>query len=218
MAFVKFVRTKVTNKTDPIASLSKNHFHFHAVAARMAELEHKSHVIYHFDAESRKIGFEFRSDADDRSSYAIFSKVGTKSFRSTISDVCNRYPWVRAVALLDDPEDRKFLMKPEQRMWVIQLCPAFEHSEKSVSDVPTDANGIYRYLDAGDKIIYIGKGNVRRRYAEKGRSDWGISTIEYSIVSDDDAQFEWEHYWVEKYKEKHHGNLPPRNLVSGNSA
>ena len=61
MAFKKFVRTRVTSKSDPIASLSKSHFLFNAAAVRLAELRSKSRVIYHIDEENRKVGFEFTS-------------------------------------------------------------------------------------------------------------------------------------------------------------
>ncbi len=213
MAFEKFVRTRVANRSDPIASLSKSHVIFNAVAARLAQLPSKSNVIYHIEEESRKVGFEFTSDAVDRSSYAIFSKKGSNVFRSSIGEVCNRYPWVRSVALLRDSEDRRFQMKPEAKLWVIQLCPAFEHSVESISDVPADAKGIYQYLDTRGEIIYIGKGNIRQRRADQGRDDWRISRIQYSIVNGDDKQYEWERYWIEKYKEKHDGNLPPFNRV-----
>lgn len=215
MAFEKFIRTRTIDRSSPVASLSKSHFHFNAVAARLAELTSNTNVIYHFDEANRKIGFEFTSATDDRSSYSIFKSRGSNSFRSSIGGVFNRFLWVRSVAILPNSEDRRFLMRLVSNLWVIQLCPAFEISALSVADVPRDAVGVYRYLDAKNEIIYIGKGNVRQRRAEQGRDDWGISAIQYSIVNDEDKQYEWEGYWIEKYKEKNSGSLPPFNRVSG---
>ena len=58
MAFEKFIRTKLTNRTEPIVSLSTSHFTFNSVAAGMIGLESNMRLIYHIDSENRKIGFE----------------------------------------------------------------------------------------------------------------------------------------------------------------
>jgi hypothetical protein len=75
--------------------------------------------------------------------------------------------------------------------------------------------GIYRYLK-NTQIVYIGKGNVRDRLNEQQREDWDFDIIEYSIIEKQDEQFEWENYWIEKYKEENEGFLPTYNLISGN--
>lgn len=216
MPFEKFVRTKFTNKNDPTVTLDKSHFRYNPVAAQQAELANKNKVIYHIDEESRKIGFEFMTESGDRSAYSLFGQEGKKSFRSAISELCRRHLWIRSVAHLADSSSRAFPMKPDFKLWTIQLCPAFEICVGASDDLPSD-KGIYRYLDANGDVVYIGKGTIRRRYAEPGRDKWGISRIEYSIVDGDSDQYEWERYWLEKYKEKHHGHLPPFNRVGGHS-
>ena len=218
MAFKKFVRTRIINRQDPTVTLDAHHFRFNPVASRLAKLSSNSEVIYYIDEENRKIGFEFSNESDDRSAYSVFPEGGKSSYRSAINEICARYSWVRAVAQLPDPRDRTFKLKTESnRLWVIQLCPAFEYSVAMASDVPSSVEGIYRYLDSEDNVIYIGKGNVRRRSGNPERNSWGIFKIEYSIVQGDKDQYEWEDYWLEKYKEEHDGALPPFNRVSGHS-
>ena len=94
--------------------------------------------------------------------------------------------------------------------------PAFDNNFKR-SDylkIRPDSKGIYRYLSS-DKIVYIGKGNIRDRLNEPQRKDWNFDTIEYSIIENVDEQFEWDSFWIETYKNENEGYLPSYNLISG---
>jgi len=85
---------------------------------------------------------------------------------------------------------------------------------EGISKIPSDAKGIYRYWDK-DVVVYIGKGNIKDRFREVGRSDWKFDTIEYSIINDENEQYEWESYWLEKFKEENSERLPYYNKIAG---
>lgn len=62
----------------------------------------------------------------------------------------------------------------------------FEQSRawKDKNSIPNNTNGIYRYLNHEDTVIYIGMGNIKERTSEADRKDWGIKTIQFSEVLD----------------------------------
>jgi excinuclease UvrABC nuclease subunit len=102
------------------------------------------------------------------------------------------------------------------RLWLIQLCPAFEYKKaRESADIPADATGIYRYLRDNGEIMYIGRGAIKQRLAAPERHDWTFDTVEYSVVENPDEQVKWEAHWLARYKEEHNGELPIYNRISG---
>ena len=215
MAWQKFTRTRSVDKEKPVLTLSKSHFYFSAVAARITELKEGSRAVYHVDESNRKIGFEITSE-DVSHSYSIFPKSSGKGFRCTSADMIASYDWIRKVAHLRDPSERRFYLRLEGKLWVVQLCPAFEISVPRDDDksIPAEEKGVYRYLNAG-VIVYIGKGNIRSRLRESGRNSWHFDTIEYSVVSSEDQQYQWESYWIDRYRENNNNSLPAYNAIAG---
>ncbi|ELI6429489.1 hypothetical protein RRM58_004805 [Vibrio harveyi] len=210
MAFKKFVRTRVQSD-EPVISISDNRFQYSAVFRKLAELHKYTHVEYFVDEDNRKVGFKFHNDSTSRDGYSTWRN------RSSALEVMKRHKWVNKVALSKNSDERQFVAHQLQGMWVIQLCPAFENSvlrDKSPASLP-DQSGIYRYVNANNEVVYIGKGNIKARFSAEGRKDWIFNVVEYSIIEGDDAQFEWESYWIEKYKENNDGYLPHYNKVSG---
>ena len=157
-------------------------------------------------------------------------KVGTsrKGHKTlTAKGLIASTPWIKAVALLEDVEARKFEMKEYpgplpagirgQRPWFIQLIPAFEASvvPSQVGSLGPDTKGIYRYVSDGE-VVYIGKGVVRDRYqAEPQRASWAISRIDYSIIENDQRALEWEAWWIDRFREQNNGHRPRYNRVDG---
>jgi hypothetical protein len=186
------------------------------MAGRLFELRDYRYVIYHIDEDQRKIGFEFRKEKKSPDDYSVFQKQGGLGFRSTSAHVIASHSWVKYVALLPDSADRQFQLRDERNLWVAQLCPAFELSLAKYESmkIPSTASGIYRYLN-GKQIVYIGKGNIRKRLNEIGRNQWQFDKIEYSIISREDMQLKWEAYWIDRFKVANNGSLPVYNLVSG---
>lgn len=217
MPFVKFVRTRV-DASEPVISFGDNRLQYTAVFCKLAELSKYNQVEYFIDEENRKIGLKFYCDSDNRNCYILGGK--TNSYRSAAADLIKKYPWIKQIANTKNSEDRKFVARKTQGMWVIQLTPSFELSqarELCPKELPND-RGIYRYLNDDNQIVYIGKGHIKNRFNSPERKDWKFSKVEYSIIAEDEEQYEWESYWIEKYKENNNGLLPYYNKVSGHGA
>ena len=216
MAFQKFIRTTV-QADEPVITIGDNKFHYSATFTKLAELNKYSFVEYFVDEESRQIGFKYYDNNETRDCVTLTVKTGSTYYRSSAGDLISRYSWVKKVASMKSTDDRKFIAKQRQGLWVIQLAPAFEVTilrSNAPKNLPDDS-GIYRYRNDKDQIVYIGKGNIKTRYSMKDRKDWNFSSIDYSIVKGDENQLEWESYWIERFKETNSGFLPYYNKVSG---
>jgi hypothetical protein len=180
-----------------------------------------NHVRYSLNVENRAIKFTFHNDENDKFSYSLIKgHKNKKSFRSSLLHLLASYSWIRSVAMLNDTFDRSFKAiqdgsKPE---WIINLIPAFETKFKisEIDQISTALKGVYRYKDENDKIVYIGKGNIRGRLREIGRiSDWDIHLIEISEIESEELQFKWENYWLNRFKQENNGNFPMFNRNQG---
>ena len=216
MPFTKFVRTRV-QADEPVIAISDNRFQYSSVFSKLSELEKYPYVEYFVEEDNRKIAFKFHKEPITRDCYIVNK---SSNYRSAALEVMNRYPWVDKVAQAQNSDDRKFVALKLQGMWVIQLSPSFEISvdrSNSPKGLP-EQSGIYQYVNDKGDIVYIGKGNIKQRHMDRQRKDWIYSKVEYSIVDGDEAQYEWESYWLEKYKEKNDGYLPYYNKVSGHKS
>lgn len=203
-------------RDEPIVLVTRDKFVYNMRLAEKAKLKKNEFVIYDVDEEEKKIGFQFLPIEKESLTSRIDNQSG-RQFRSSALRVTSQHPWVKEVSSLEDPEDRKFLAIREGRRWIIQLTPSFEFRYKrdDFSKIPGDAKGIYRYRDENGDIVYIGKGNMRRRLSEAGRVGWEFRIIEYSVIEAEAKQFNWENFWIEKFKQENNGRLPYYNKVSG---
>ena len=214
MAFKKFIRTKV-QADEPVIGFGDNRFQYSAVFSKLAELDKFTHVEYFIDEEQRKISLKFHKDRNSKDCYTLSGK--NNKYRSAAAELMKRLLWIDKVAKSKNSDERKFVATKHSGMWVIQLSPAFENSvlkNFASSDLPNES-GIYRYINEEEEIVYIGKGNIKARYSQQERSDWVFSGVEFSIVNGDEEQYEWESYWIEKFREASNGLLPYYNKVSG---
>jgi len=96
------------------------------------------------------------------------------------------------------------------------LCPAFEERRaRESADISSDVRGIYRYVRESGEVVYVGRGEIRKRLAQPERQDWDFDRVEYSVVADPDQQVRWEDYWITRFKEANKGKLPIYNKISG---
>ena len=204
----------------PFISFSPSHIAFNAMFARIAQISSRHRVTVYADASSRRLGFVFHADERPNSlalSSASAAKKGEKSSGvfCAAQGVMNQHTWVKGITTFS-PKDRRFYdPKKEGLKWVIQLCPAFEmRRARESSEIPSDAVGIYRYVRENGEVVYIGRGEVKKRLASPERTEWDFDVIEYSIVRNPDEQIKWETYWLEKFQESN-GKMPFYNKVSG---
>lgn len=214
MPFEKFKRTHIS-ANEPVISIYGNRFHYSAHFVKLAELKNFSYVNYYIDEVERKIGFEFSRTEVEGYSYMLENR-NNKMWRSTANEIISKYPWVRKVAFLKDRGINKFISKKRESLWTIQLCPAFENRipRNEVNRIG-DVKGIYRYL-LKEEVMYFGKGNIRQRVGDGERKDWEYDTIEYSLIENEEDQYQWEYFWLEHYKDNNLRLLPYYNKVSGN--
>ena len=206
-------------RTPVVTVASHGVFRFSAEASRKAGLESAHWVRMSSDESKRLIGFEFLDDQiQPENAHRLMRSKGTSSRSCRARGLINHTPWIKEVA----DSGRKFELSQDprnQRIWVIRLEPWFERSvsPEAIGKIGAAA-GVYRYRDAGGKVIYIGKGRIADRYREEPqRRDWDISIIEYSQVQTDE-QFKWENFHLELFKKEHSGRRPQYNLNSGQAA
>lgn len=210
MTWIKIKRTMPTSD-EPIISLNNNRFSYNVIFYKIAELTKFNYVNYFLDYENRKIGFEFTTE-ENADSFKII-KNDTKGHYSQSTEIF-KILWILKVS--KEKSICRFRPIRDGKKWVITLIPAFDNIVKR-SDylrIKPDVKGIYRYLSQ-DKIVYIGKGNIRDRLNEPQRKDWNFDIIEYSIIENVDEQFEWESFWIETYKNENDGYFPSYNLIAG---
>ena len=210
---IPYTRKRI--KTDePSALIDRSHFIFNATLTKLAKLYRMKFVEYYIDIENRALSFLFSEEKKDNSS-AVYKNGTGYSYRSSADGLISKYAWIRSVACLKESPDRRFKAVADGKFWTIKLRPSFEYRVKSNAvDIPSDITGIYRLINESS-VVYIGKGQIKRRALDKSRDSWVYDTIEYSVISNDKKEYEAEHYWLERYKAEHNGDLPVYNKISG---
>jgi len=224
MAWEEFVRDDVFQGSDkPFISVNMQHFGFNAMFVKIAGLRPDKRVTIHADPKNLRLGFEFHTDKERRNSFKLGHQSADKRGEKRVGMQCaslgvvRKYPWVKSVTKLP-VKDRRFDPSKEGNLWVIELCPAFEERKaRESTDISSDARGIYRYVRESGEVVYIGRGDIRKRLISPEREDWDFDVVEYSIIEDPDQQIKWEKYWLDRYEEENKGELPFYNKISGRS-
>ena len=196
-------------------SIGHDHISFSNQFLRIAGTKANMRVTIHVDRQEYKVGFEFHEE-ERPNSYALISG---RPVRCSAQSLIRKFAWIASVAALSH-KHRRFVPRQENtgsgKLWVIQLCPAFEEKyARESKEIPFNARGIYRYRRENGEIIYIGRGDIRARLNSPDRKDWQFDTIEISLIEDPDKQVKWESFWIDRYKADNKGTLPFYNKVSG---
>jgi hypothetical protein len=219
MPWEVFNRDDVMQGRDvPFIGIGPQHISFNAVFGRSAELQPGKLVTIYVDSENLKIGFDFHGEKGSNSFLLTQSSGKKNSFTCSSHGLVQKYPWIQSVSHLG-AHNRRFTPSKEGKLWVIQLCPAFEErrARESADKIPSDVRGVYRYVRESGEIVYIGRGEVKKRFSQPERQNWDFDRIEYSLVADPDQQVKWEDYWITRFKQSNKGRLPIYNKVSGAS-
>ena len=206
----------------PFISISSDHISFNAMFTRIAEIGPEKRVTVHIDPETRRVGFEFHID-ERPNSFALSMASSDKKGKKRVGVFCSAgfirdHSWIKSISKLPVQDRRFYNPKKEGQMWVIQLCPAFEERKaRESANIPSDTSGIYRYLRENCEIVYIGRGDIKKRLSSPDRKEWDFDVVEYSIISDPDLQIKWEEYWIQRFS-KENGRLPFYNKLSGFSS
>lgn len=213
---------KFQGSEKPFISISHGHIAFNAMFTKIAEIAPDKRVSIQTDPETLRLAFEFHSD-DRPNSFALSRASSDKRGKKRTGLFCSagfirNYPWIESITKLPLKDRRFYNPKKEGKMWVIQLCPAFEERKaRESANIPSEATGIYRYLRENGEIVYIGRGEIKKRLSSPERKNWDFDVVDYSIIKDPDQQIYWEQFWIDKFKEANNC-LPFYNKVSGSSS
>jgi len=223
MVFRKVILERIPS-VDEVLSISKSGIGFGAVFMKSNELQNKTSVSFYTDDEDPyKLGFEFYDESGKDNSLMLTSGNGTKGAGRNVkaSELLNKNRILKSIQ--NDPvkSNRLFPIKKDKgsSIYYILLRPAFEIkvSFDKRNSIDEDISGVYRYLDKSKKVIYIGKGNIKNRVNSQERKEWGIETIEYSVLDLAEDMFKWESFYLDSYLNEN-GMLPTFNRISGHDS
>lgn len=216
MTLKAFVRTdNFTRDSTPRISIRREQIGYNGAFVKEAYLQNFKKVKYSVDDENFIIGFQFHN-SNDPNSHALFSdNPSNRTKASSAVQLMAQYRFIKKISELNNL-DRQFEVKrdiQENGLWVAQLCPAFEHTAGSESDL-RGLKGIYRYKRSDGTVVYIGRGNILSRFNSLDRTGWDFDVVEYSVIENPAGQSRWERYWLDKFKEKEE-KLPFYNRING---
>lgn len=211
----KFIRSKITKSNEPLVTISGGSFCFNSKITKEADLKKYSKVTIYLDEVDLKIGFEFHSD-ETQKGFALQIRGGTALTKA--QEVIFSSSTLKKINNLKNVIDKRFPITFDrvEKLYVVNLSPAFEIRVNDRAEIRPEVKGIYRYLDKGE-VVYIGRGGIRSRLNTIERKDWKFDAIEYSVVLDSEKQAEWEAYWIRRHKEDSQGQLPYYNKIEGSS-
>jgi len=216
MALKPFVRTdNFTRDSTPRISIRRQHIGYNGAFVKEAGLQNFKKVKYSIDDENFVIGFQFHNSKDPNSHSLFSDNPSNRTKASSAVQLIAQYGFIKKISELDSL-DRQFEVKrdiQERGLWVAQLCPAFEHTASSESDL-RGLRGVYRYKRSDGTVVYIGRGSILSRFNAPERKEWDFDIVEYSIINNPAEQSKWETYWLDKLAEKEN-TLPFYNKIKG---
>lgn len=200
----------------PKISIRSQHLGFNAAFVKEAEIFKFTKVEISVDEENFRMGCKFHNN-NDPDSWSLFSDNKSNNTRAISAEQLKKdYPIINKISKFENPTDRQFEVREDtgdKHFWIAQLCPAFEHTASSESDLK-NLKGIYRYKRSDGMIVYIGMGDILSRLNSPDRQDWDFDVIEYSIIENPSERSRWEYYWLDKYVKKE-GKNPFYNKIKG---
>jgi hypothetical protein len=192
----------------PSLSITKNGLFFSMPFVNEAQIDIKRFVKVSFSDEHRRIDFEFFKNEVKDSIKILGSRED--QFYIARSNLFEK-EWVKAIV---DSIENRFNIEGNSKIWSASIAPAFEIklSRENANQIPYKVSGIYRYLNKGE-VVYIGKGFIKKRFAQPKRKGWEFDTIEYSEVQKEKQHY-WENFWINSFKNLH-GKLPRENKIHG---
>ncbi|WP_413292335.1 hypothetical protein ACLSU7_13090 [Bdellovibrio sp. HCB185ZH] len=200
-------------------SIRRHGIAIHSHFAKMIGLKTGTQVSIYLDRESYRISLEIHSkDRFVAGAYTVCADGGgvSKSKNGKLiqcTSMLKSEKWLYKIATSLDVRDRTFSISKYQNKWMSSLTPAFEHSVERSAKIQ-NGSGIYRYRNASNEIVYVGRGNIGDRKSSYERKDWDFTKIEFSILNNKTSEIEYESYWLSKHQSQF-GTLPAYNRIRG---
>jgi hypothetical protein len=193
--FWQQIKKEVERHEMPQITINKNRVGLSRDFVKEAEIQNKKFLTLTFDTELRKINFQF-SENDAPGAIKVRGNWDEGFYIS--GRIIYDKEWISNIS---KTTYNTFEVKKIRNKWEVSIAPTFENSinRSEISKIPNNVCGIYRYMDKGE-IVYIGKGQIRKRFNRKDRENWIFDEIQYSIVGDNDTQFYWEKFWIKNFK------------------
>jgi hypothetical protein len=224
MAFRKMTLDRVPS-SEEVLSINKSGIYFSAEFIKKNKLTEKQSISFYLDDEDPyKLGFEFYDNSGEQNSVVLLNS-GRGRYTSNgrfvkAGELLSKNNLLKAIQKEQHKESRLFQIKKSRNdnIYFIELRPTFEisHQFNNKALIDDDLMGIYRYRNQENKIIYIGKGFIKSRSNAPERKEWGIVTIEYSILKNEEEAFKWENHHLVSYQNEF-GTLPLFNRILGQS-
>lgn len=114
------------------------------------------------------------------------------------------------------PQQRRFplMWDKSSSMYTFRVIPNFE---KTISpNELVSVNCIYRYRDSSNEIIYIGIGDLKKRFKAPEKSSWihEVKTVEFSPVPEKKEREKFENIYLKSFK-NNQNSLPKYNKNLG---
>ena len=168
------------------------------------------------------LGFKFFVTENEPNTLSLMatgrSKGGSAGFTVKAQELFSKNPVIKGISKLTNKKDRTFEVAYDKKKDIFSVLfrPNFEFAVSWLdkNKIQENLKGIYRYQDKFNQTIYIGKGNIKSRANSPERDEWGVKTIEYSVILDDEKCYYWENYYLEDFVSKN-GVKPSFNVILG---
>lgn len=188
---------------------------------RMANISDCTRASLFLSKDGFRLAIQFHSNENDDDGFTLAKDGGgAKSdiYRNRV--ICAvtliKQSAVISSILREDKGARRYEPKKDiNGRWIVNLIPCFERTLGQSDEVQAGITGIYRYRSSID-TVYIGRGNLRDRFADPARRTWDFNRIEYSVLNDDAAERRWESFWLDEYRRKN-GRWPLYNQIGGSA-
>jgi hypothetical protein len=217
--WIKFIRTDGQSPdARSLVTLRPGALAFNSHFIRTNKLQEQTRVSVYCDPSRYRIGLQFHVDGSDQNSFAVTAdggKTGGVNRAVQISSVMKQHRWLAAAARNLKPSGRRYqpVWFAPDGLWIINVRPSFEIRVASADLIEAGLLGIYRYR-TGEQIVYIGRGDIRGRAGSAERANWGIDSIEYSVIEDAADREKWEASWLDEHRNEF-GTLPLYNRIGG---
>ena len=224
MAVRPIILERIPNARD-VVTISNSGISFSASFIKSKKLQTMVSVGFFIDDnDPYKLLFKFYEEEGLQNTLVLLKsgRGGAVSNGRTVKaqEIFSKNRVLSSIQKLKNKSSKTFDIKFDKfiNYYFISLRPSFENCVlvENLSSIPSDASGIYRYLDKNEDVIYIGKGLIKARLQSNERKTWDIQKIEYSILNSEDDSYQWESFYLEQYKYEF-GVLPPFNRISGHT-
>ena len=208
---------------DEYITVSKNGLYFSAAFIKNNNLDQcKNVLLFTFDENNYKFGMEFSTEDKIEGGFALVrtgrnrhetTNACMTAARSFIQELLPLKKLVRASSTSGKKNRFPIAYDKIEKCFTFSIIPVFEYNA-TIDSIPDQVYGIYRYLNEMGEIIYIGKGNIKNRAKSIDRQEWGIKTVEYSILNDPEERSKYEAIHIRDFEDRK-GAKPPFNAING---